>query len=54
MINNILRNDIGSYNDGMTYEEIAASATTIRVGAPISPAFTADSPITSAPTILTA
>lgn len=38
----------------MTYEEIAVSATIIKVGAPISPELTAVSPSTKAPTMLTA
>ena len=39
----------GSYKDGTTNEAIAMVATIIIIGAPISPAVTAASPMTSAP-----
>ena len=42
------------YREGITKELMAVRATIITMGAPISPARTADSPMTNAPTILTA
>ena len=45
---------IGPYRLGSTKEHRAVSATMMTIGAPISPARTADSPMTSAPTMLTA
>lgn len=43
-----------SYNDGTTKADIAVSPTTSSIGAPISPAVTAASPMTNAPTMLIA
>ena len=48
IININFRIEIGSYRLGITYDEIAVRATTINVGAPISPELTAVSPITRA------
>ena len=45
---------IGSYSLGITYDESAVKAIIIKVGPPIKPELTALSPITKAPTILTA
>ena len=44
----------GSYREGTTNELIAVRATTMTMGAPMIPAVTAASPMTNAPTILTA
>jgi hypothetical protein len=54
IMNKILNKDMGSYKFGITKVDIAVRATTIIVGAPMRPAFTAASPTTNPPTILTA
>ena len=54
IIKSNLKSATGSYKFGITKVEIEVKATTIIVGAPMSPEFTAASPTTNPPTILTA